>query len=567
MTCAVPMKTRTAAPAFQHERRCLGVKTVLALIVLLGLVIRVLYGLAPHVAFGDESCYVWLAQNLCSGQGYNYYNGQAELHFPPLFPLVLGALHWVVRDWEAVTRIAFALFGCLLALPVYRLASRMYSERAGLGAALLTAIAPAFTSGVLFAETLSEPLYLLCMFSGLAFAYTAGMERRLRDACLAGAFLALANLTRSEGQLYFLVGAVFLVGAACFLRPRRIGRGVLVLAAYGTLFLAVCFPYVLYLHSHTGLWALDTKSTTSYTTTRALVAKDGIGFQRDTWGLNDRGEVNYYAHEFGQPLSTLLLGKYQDRVWSDIKTNFATARAAFLRPQVFGRWLLVLAGVGLCGALWVHRRVSAEALNLLVLGSLGAVLVFFITERFLYGLLLPLLLWAGVGLDCIARWGESWSSNRSRYVQSALQAGLVAGLGIFTAYTAYQGYLYWQRKSPEQTEVLAAAKWLRENTPADAVIMAANTEVAFHAGRKWLPVPVASRERVVKYGEERGATHLTLRGRYLERRPEQNRELFEGARDFDDLQFLTRFGVNEGEPRFVVYALKAARKHTAARPR
>jgi len=535
-----------------------GARTLLLAIVLGGTALRLAYALGPHVAFGDESCYVWLAQNLFGGHGYTYYNGQAELHFPPLFPIVLGALQWIVRDWDAVTRAAFVLFGGLLPLPFYLLGSRMYSERAGVLAALLAAVAPAFTSGILFAETLSEPLYLLCLTSGLAFAYRAGIDRRFREGILAGALLALAHLTRSEGQLYFLAGFAFIAGAILFLRPLRLRHGVLLLGAYGAVFLAVCFPYALYLHSHTGRWALDTKSTTSYTTTRALVTKDGAGFQRDTWGLDEKGEVRYYAHDFGESLPSLLLGRYRDRVWSDVKANFATARAAFLRPQVLGRWLLGLAAIGFVGALAVHRRVSAELFHWMILGSLGAVLVFFITERFLYGLLLPLLAWAGAGLDLIGTWAERATRSLSKSVQLLRPWGLLVLLAAFTGYTAHQGYLYWQRRLPEQEEVFAAARWLRENTPEDAVLMSTNTEVAFHAGRKWLPAPVASREDVVKYGKKRGATHLVLRGRYLERRPEQEKELFDGARDFDDLELLVQSGLREGEPRFVVYALKDA---------
>jgi hypothetical protein len=56
------------------------------LVLLVAIGIRVAYALKPHVCFGDESCYLWLARNLATGAGYTYYDGQPELHFPPLFP-------------------------------------------------------------------------------------------------------------------------------------------------------------------------------------------------------------------------------------------------------------------------------------------------------------------------------------------------------------------------------------------------------------------------------------------------------------------------------------------------
>ncbi len=550
--------TKETSSKTQADRSALGNRMALGLLVCLAFGIRLTYAIQQHIAFGDEPCYVWLAQNLFGGHGYTYYAGTPELHFPPLFPISLGLLNYVVRDWEAVTRTAYVLFGSLIPLPIYLLGSAMYSKRAGLVSGLLAAVLPAFTSGFFFAETMSEPLFLLVAFSGLAFAYRAAVTKGLVSAAIAGAFLSLAILTRSEGEVYFLAGFGLIVLVSLFPRPASLRRRVMQLAVYTGAFLAVASPYVLYLHSHTGKWALDTKSTTSYTTTRALVTQDGIGFQRDMWGLNEKGEVHYYAHEFDQSLFELLRGKYRDRVFSDIRANFWTAKSTFLRPWVCGRHMLALALIGWIGAVLVRRRPSAEALHFLLIGAIAPVLIFFIRERFLYGLLLPVLLWAGCGLDLMALAAEGWAAKRPRAAQLAVSMILVALLGAASAYFAHQGYRHWKRKQLDQSEVLVAGDWLRTHTPPDAVLMVTGTEVAFHAGRRWLPVPAADHAQIIEYGRKRGATHLCLRGRYLERRPEQNAELFEGAKDFPDLTLLVKSGAGDSPEKFVVYAIKNA---------
>jgi len=136
------------------------------LVLLLAVVLRILYALPRHACCTDESFYLWLARNLFGGEGFTYYCGKPELHFTPLFPVVLGILQWIVRDWEAVSRVAYVIFGGLLPLPVYFLAREMHGRRVGLAASFLVAVLPAFTSGFLFADTMSEPLYLFCLFWG-----------------------------------------------------------------------------------------------------------------------------------------------------------------------------------------------------------------------------------------------------------------------------------------------------------------------------------------------------------------------------------------------------------------
>ncbi len=553
-----PRTCRAASQLLQPSGSSRGTAAALGVIVGIAFALRLAYAIPKHVCFGDEACYIWLAQSLFGGQGYTYYAGTPELHFPPLFPLVLGLLNFIVRDWEAVTRAAYVACGALLPLPVYFLGKLMYSRRAGLISAMLTALMPAFAVGVLFGETMSEPLYLLCMFSGLALTYKAAISKSLGFASAAGASLGLANLTRSEGQVYLLAGLAFLVGLSLFPRPRDFGRRALQVALYLAMFLAVAAPYMLYLHSHTGQWSLDTKSMTSYTTTRALVNQDGVGFQRDTWGLDDSGEVHYFAHGFDQGLLQLLTGKYKDRVLTDIQKNLSTVWALLVRPWICGRYLMALALIGFIASLVIWRRPGAEFLNFLVMGTLAAVLVFFVTERFLYGILLPVLLWSGCALDAFALGMEKYCSRRSQVLQRFARIALMAFFAVVCAYQTHQGYRRFLRKQPEQNEVWAAADWLRKNTPSDAVVMTTNTEVAFHAGRRWLPLPVAERSRVVEYGRRCGATYLCLRGRYLDRRPEQGAELFDGARDFDTLELLVKSGLEPGDPRFVAYRLKNA---------
>ena len=519
-------------------------------ILLLGVVLRVLYALHPHVCFGDESCYIWLAKTIFSSAQYSYCDGIQELHFPPLFPISLAVIHLVVSDWEAVTRVAYVVFGGLIPLPVYLLGKEMHSRRVGLLACLLVAILPALTSGVLLAETVSEPLYLLCLFTGVYLVHHGHVTGRWTYHALGGAVLSLAYLTRPEGLLYLGACCLFLVLAFLLERSVRLLRAAARIATVVVAFFLVASPYLIYLHHHVGTWVLTTKGTTTYKTTRGLVEHDGVAFQRDTWGLTDKGEVRYFAHEFDESLLQLLLGPYRHRVPSDVRANFSYALSVLKRPHVFGGVLMLIAFLGFLGSTWSRDRLRAELLSLLLVAPLASFLVFFVTERYLYSMLLPLTLWASLGIRNILDWIRGtylpgilgWTRGRT-----ALQVLCVAAL---TAYLLKTGHGYFQETKDSRDDVWTVAVWLRDNTPADAVVMTTGPEVAFHAHRRWLPLPVGTRKEVVAYGVRRGATHLCLRKYYALLRPDQNAELFGGARDFDDLELLRK------DPAFVAYRLK-----------
>jgi hypothetical protein len=531
---------------------------LLAVLLILGFAIRTYYASARHVCFGDESCYLVLAQNLFKGLGYTYYNSNPELHFPPLFPIILGVFNWVVRDWEVVSRVVYVIFSGLIPLPVYLLGSGMYGRRVGLLAAFLAAILPPFTTGVLFAESMSEPPYLFFIFSGLYLVYRASVAQRFLHYALAGASLSLGYLIRPEGVAYLGIGFLYLAGLLILRRPLPTAAALRRLAVFAASFLVLASPYILYLHSHTGKWSLTTKSITSYTTTRALVDRDPVAFQKDTWGLNEDGEIWYYAHDFDQGLLSLLTGPYRDRVIPDILENLRVTRSTLRRRSVFGHWPLCLSAVGFLGAIFLSRRYSAEVLNLLVVASPAGFLFFFIRERLVYCMLLPLLLWFACAISYVfqfLQWkGLAHLAGFRRLPMGVLQSIVVLAMA---AYFILNGFKYFEREinKDERVEVWVAAAWLKENTPEDSVIMSTGPEVAFHAGRRWLPVPVATRSKVVQYGRERGATHLCLRGEYLVSRPEQKRELYDNAQDFDDLELL-RKDEDLQQPGLLVYRLR-----------
>ena len=522
---------------------------------------RAAYAIPYHVCFGDESCYLYLAQNLFGGKGYTYYNNLAELHFPPLFPIALGLLNFAVRDWEMVSRVAYVVFGTLLLAPVYLLALRTYGVLVARIAAMVTALLPAFTSGVLYAETMSEPLYLFCLACGIYQLYLAFADGSVRSHVLASTSFAFAYLTRPEGMIYFFLALGSLPLYWLLTRRFSLSQAACRLGALAAGFFLVAFPYLVYVRGEVGTWTLSTKGRTTYLTTRGLVPHegkvDGAAFLQDTWGLDAKGEVHYFAHEFDQRTLYLLFGPYRYRLLQDMWANLHDAWDTLRKRSFLGEGLLALAAIGLASSLlWRRRSIYPEIFHLLMLAPLTAFLAFFIKERFLYPLLIPCILWMACGIEALLssiEWAGRFRLLSEPWRRRALQACVCL---LSAALLTRTGYQLFARRHETQPDLSALTQAIKTLTPIDAAIVCAYPHFAFHAQRRWLPLPVGSLEEVCRYAKGRGASYLAVVDWRLDIRPEEQRQLLEAPGDRPGLETLeTHRGTSSLD--FVIYRFRS----------
>src|SRR5262249_1712932 len=133
----------------------------------------------------------------------------------------------------------------------------------------------ALTVSVLYWGTMTEPLYLFLIYTGLA-ALLAGLDdNRPWLLAAAGAFFGFAYLTRPEAILYFCIFLTFGVAwfivhhghtdLRCGYRSLFVGLGGIVkrvsvtIGGFALMFAFLATPYVLYLHRQTGFWMISGK--------------------------------------------------------------------------------------------------------------------------------------------------------------------------------------------------------------------------------------------------------------------------------------------------------------------
>lgn len=185
-----------------------------------------------HLALAnDPADYQRLAVSIVSGHGFGrsvLAGGRGPTAFrPPLWPLVLAALYWVVGVHLVAARLFEAILGTLAVGLVGLLAAQMWGRAAGLASMALASVYPGFllAGGSLLSESLSVPLEVGSLSAALA---ARRAERPLRWWLLCGGLCGLDILCRTDSAV-MLVPVVLLSGRGR--APARLRAGAAVVLA------------------------------------------------------------------------------------------------------------------------------------------------------------------------------------------------------------------------------------------------------------------------------------------------------------------------------------------------
>lgn len=500
------------------------------------LVLRLGYALAKGPVGTDEALYLVLGHNLWSGKGFTLV-GAPHLIFPPLFPWILGAIERLVGDPEWASRALFIVAGAALVPIGHALARRTLGERAAGWAAWLLAVSPTLTSYVSswFWGSMSEPLFLALAYGGWLAVVIAAEQVVARPtgagalaalAALAGLAFAGAYLTRPEGVAYVLLGAAVLGLAGAARRERAaIVRGVLAASLVLATFAAASFPYVRYLHAHTGRWTLSAKSGVVLEMAFAMLGKDSF-HRKDQLDVLAYEALGFSARDVGGDVPTLGFGEdgvagrergdsYFDVAKRDPRfaIEFALANAFDLirtlpSRQVHPLPLLALSAIGGVAAWRAGGARRRGAVQVAAAGMpVAAFVLYGILPRFLVPVVPALLLLAGAGLEACARWLDArFPEARVRTPGTLAAAALIAALALFGIAKTAKARL----TASEPIEYRVVGEWARAHLPADAVLMCRKPEIAFYARRPMVALVAADPAALVDFARKRHVTHLVL---------------------------------------------------------
>jgi hypothetical protein len=521
----------------------------------LGAALRVGLAWSDQVISNDATAYLESGRSLLDGDGYARY-GIAELHFPPVTPIVLAAAWDLTGDPEVAFDLVVVATGLLLVFPVAALARRLGGDLAGLGAATAVALVPGLAVIPSAAGGGSENIYVSLLMTTVWLVVAMGDVtgwRRGAMAALAGATGGLAYLTRPEGLF-----VVALVLAAVVLGAVRGGLSMTVTAEGGrsqggkwgrwtwnvtaeggrsqgggwgrwtwrpwtalrrhgpalarvavpfvAAFAMLAAPYVAFLHGQTGRWELTAKSRdASIEAWRAVAETDRGARDRILYKLDDDGE----RFERGGR-SLVALAADDPAGYAGIVGVNARELADFLVvPRLAGgavgvpRWVVIPLPL-LAFALWGGwRRRHARPVPLLA--AVGAVSIatalgFFVQPRYLTPALGPLCVMAGVALPLLRH------SGRRVWGAVAIIGVLILVVPVVDDIPADEGIF----ATYEPVEHELAGEWLAAHAAPEARVMTRSMVVEFYAGRPTVAMPAASLADMLAFARHHGVEYLVL---------------------------------------------------------
>ena len=500
---------------------------LLLLPLIAGGLVRVVCGMTDDVPTTDASAYLRTGASVWAGDGYRR-DGEPELHFPPVAPVLLGGASEVLGDPLTGSVTVMIITGTLLLVPIAAIARLLAGDRAGWAAAWVGALSPALTTVPANQGGGSENPYVLLVLTGLWLALQSARRTgwpRIAGSLGVGALTGLAYLTRPEGILFAAVFLPVLVlgalGGRRAFRQRQLAPGATrsaagIVLAFGIGLAVFAVPYVDYLHTHTGRWELTAKARdASLAAWRDVAEHDRRARDEVFYQLADDG-VSFVAGR--STLAELVRADpvgYLGILGVNLHTAGSELTVARLRP--FPVWELIpLPLLALAG--WVAWRARRQAGVLAVFATgLVALIVplsFFVQPRYLVPLSAVVCIFAGIGLVWLP---ERWRPPAWAATAVLLGLSLCAGLGG-------PGHLLAPREQEEHRRV---GEWLAENSEPGTRIMTRSLVVDFYADRVAVPMPYSSMPQLLHFARAHGVEYLVADEYQLRSQRPQFHRLFE----------------------------------------
>lgn len=515
---------KPSQPMTKHVRARFTDRQILLAILALHLVLSLALFDPKLSTGGDNAQYLILAKSLLQGSYSNLQEPGSPPHsqYPPLFPMLLAPVVAISGGSFIPVKLLIVACGITGLFMFFLVLRRLSSGRDWVLPVLLLAVSPLFLSYA--HDTYTEVPFVMVSLPALYFLLRGAQEkRRWLWAGLAGLFAGLAFLTRTQGLALPL-------GLGAFLAVKRRWSE---LGVFALVFGLVWLPWLI----------------------RDLRVPHDAGYLaqllRRDWYNAASGNIG--AGEFLKRIFDNI-GSYLLRVLPAVVLPvLASARAVL---PLFG---VLVSGVTLWGFVEEARKRGMGMLEWYVLLAAGVLSVWptvWSGDRFLLPIL-PLLLWyLIVGFRDLAR--RLKLAKLPAYAAGLLvvlclavnigQAGAnLKNLSDYAKGDRFAGY------DDAWRTYFQAAQWLREHTPADAIVVSRKPQFTYlFSDRKSFVYPfTADQKAVLDEIDRRGATHVFLETFF----GSSAQYLYPVVRDHPD-RFQQVGTIGSGQVQVLVYGVK-----------
>jgi len=371
--------------------------------------------------------------------------------------------------------------------------------------------------------------------TGIILGWQSIKKHSIIFSCICGMLWGFAYLTRPEGIGFLMVFSSIniLIFFYSFFGNSRRWKNLLISFSSVVVFLIVAFPYLNFLHDHTGEWTLSSKM-------KALQQGEALTIAGKVQNrfriLNDENTTvpidqiyhlgNFVKSQKEEKITyikispILILKKYSTNFYRTIKYGV---------PRVFTLLFLILFGLGLFGEKWKKEELFQ---NLYVLSFVGffwfiVVPMFHINDRYYLPLLPITFIWIGKGTLFLKNrltqilnhfsFSKGLSFLNLRWI---LTISLILGFSYLPELGKIISRDKWStNKWDDPVEQQIAAQWLREQVKNPPIIMTRNHAIDFYVGsydiKKSVTIPFNSVDRILKYAEHRNVEYILLSERFI----------------------------------------------------
>lgn len=430
---------------------------IVIFILVLAFIFRFVVFLFSHYAIAPDSVpYIEASEQISQGNLKEFNVKRA-----PVYPLLISIASPIFKDRQTAGVAISLIFSVLLILPLFYIARDIFRREGAIISSLLAACYPWLVYYSF--SVLAEATYITMVTLAIASGWLAWKRGQSRYFALTGLLCSLCYLTRNEGLGYglFMLPLAFFSGV---ITGKDKKLNLINALVFLVAFLAISFPYLLFLHWKLGEW------TVSYY----------------FWNITGAA---YNPSGFGTPDFFLSLKTFLIKYFRNLR-DLLTGGISTLLPAPF----LVLAGIGLCHKNEVRDDVFKKLFLIyfifppFLIVPIGQA----IYHRYIFSSLPLLLILLGGGICQIQSWfKQNMDVRDSRFKKSLSYFPLVVVLAIFTAISIVPTIKIPLGLLPTyEIEYEEAGKWMKKNLPDDAIILCNIGLPAFHSGKEGVSIRI-----------------------------------------------------------------------------
>ena len=460
--------------------------------------------------------YARIAENLLAGNGYTgLVTPGKNLIFPPLYPDVVALVSLALGNVELAARLVSTLMGSLLVVPVYLIARRFFGARLAPFSALMVALQPMLIGFA--ASVYCETTYITLQLVATYLCLRAFSEDTALFSVLAGVALGAAYLVRPEAALYAVLAAALVFAMGVVRQEKMLVTARNSILLFGA-FAILALPYIVWLHSQTGHWRLEGKSSLNYAT--QLLMDQGDDMYAASYKVSpdlSEGGIWMKSHAATMAQIEMTPRKTVEYVTGHAKPVINFLRTSLTSEGVIGAPLIIgLCLLGLFCKPWSRDQLVANFFIFCMLAATGAALVFiyYKSPRYLITFVPFLCIWAAGGIGVLSSWLRDTLRLVIRKPEIAISeswVGVVFSLAVaLSAVPAAMNLYELKTFAAVNRPIREAGEWLNHYAPGDKVVSDSQHLLPFHAHARFVPIPYADSDTAVRYLKKRGVRFVAV---------------------------------------------------------